>query len=178
MALGLAMLAVILFGAVAAAHGPEILVKTDPPDGITLEQSPAMVTAWFNIELDTRLSTLQVFDINHRQVDNEDANVDVGGPDQATIVVSLPTLADGVYIVRWTAVTAVDRDLVGGVFTFAVGENGVTQTQPSAGQTPPVNRGSIPTLGMVLVAALGILLAVAIGLVLYFRLARGGPRRA
>jgi methionine-rich copper-binding protein CopC len=177
-ALGLAMLAVVLLEAVAAAHGPEILVKTDPPDGVTLKQSPARVTAWFNTELETGLSTMQVFDIYHQQVDNGDGGVDVNGPDQATMIVSLPTLSEGVYIVRWTAVTAVDGELVAGVFTFAVGENGVTPTQTSAGQTPPVSAGISPPLGFVLAAALGILLAVAVGLVLYFRLVRGGPERA
>jgi methionine-rich copper-binding protein CopC len=177
-ALGLAMLAVVLLEAVAAAHGPEILVKTDPPDGVTLKQSPARVTAWFNTELETGLSTIQVFDIYHQQVDNGDGGLDVNGPDQATMIVSLPTLAEGVYIVRWTAVTAVDGELVAGVFTFAVGENGVTPTQISTGQTPPVSAGISPPLGFVLAAALGILLAVAIGLVLYFRLVRGGPGRA
>jgi methionine-rich copper-binding protein CopC len=177
-ALGLAVLAVVLLEAVAAAHGPEILVKTDPPDGVTLKQSPARVTAWFNTELETGLSTMQVFDIYHQQVDNGDGGVDANGPDQATMIVGLPTLAEGVYIVRWTAVTAVDGELVAGVFTFAVGENGVTPTQTSAGQTPPVSAGISPPLGFVLAAALGILLAVAVGLVLYFTLVRGGPERA
>jgi hypothetical protein len=73
-------------------------------------------------------------------------------------------------------VTAADKDLVGGVFTFAVGENGVTPTQISTGQTPPVSGGITLPLGLVLAAAPGILLAAAIGLVLYFRLVRGSPR--
>ena len=177
-ALGLAMLAVVLLEAVAAAHGPEILVKTDPPDGVTLKQSPARVTAWFSTELESGLSTIQVFDIHHHQVDNGDGGVDVNGPDQATMIVSLPTLSEGVYIVRWTAVTAVDKDLVGGVFTFAVGEDGIAPTQTSTGQTPTISTGSRPPLGLVLAAVLGVLLAVAIGLVLYFRLVRGSPRQA
>ncbi len=38
------------------------------------------------------------------------------------MVGSLPTLPEGVYIVRWNVVTASLGDLVGGVFTFSVGD--------------------------------------------------------
>jgi methionine-rich copper-binding protein CopC len=68
--LGMVLLASGVLPARTTAHGPDVLVKTDPPDGAMLEQSPAYVMAWFNTELDARLSALEVVDVNDRQVDN------------------------------------------------------------------------------------------------------------
>jgi methionine-rich copper-binding protein CopC len=190
LALGIALLASGLLAAVTAAHGPEVLVKTDPPDGAVLEQSPAQVKAWFNTELDTRSSTLHVVDINHHQVDNGDGGVDLNNPDHATMVVSLPQLPEGVYIVRWTAVTARDGDLVGGVFTFGVSNSGIAPDQISTAQTPPADNGAqTPSADAgartspadrsggwplaLMAAGLGVLLSVMIGGVLYARSVRG-----
>ena len=191
-ALGLALLALVLLAAGAAAHDPDILVKSDPPDGTVLQQSPTQVSAWFNTELEPEYSTLQVFDINHRQLDNGDGGVDPNDPEHASMVVSLPELPEGVYLVRWTAVAVVDGDLIGGVFTFGVAEGGVaagqTSTPPApppdeeggvaaSNQTstppaPPVDQGS--GLSPALIAALlgALLLAAVVGLVLFFRRAR------
>lgn len=168
---GIVLLASGLLTAGTAAHGPEVLVKTDPPDGTELEQSPAQVMAWFNTELNTQLSSIQVVDIYHHQVDNGDGGVDLNDPDHASMVVSLPTLPEGVYIVRWNVVTAGDGDLVGGVFTFSVGDSALAPDQISTVQTPP---DGITTgwLLILMAVGLGVLLLVMFGVVLYARLVR------
>jgi methionine-rich copper-binding protein CopC len=178
--LGMVLLASGVLPARTTAHGPDVLVKTDPPDGAMLEQSPAYVMAWFNTELDARLSALEVVDVNDRQVDNGDGGVELNNPDLATMVVSLPTLPEGVYIVRWTAVTARDGDLVAGVFTFGVSDSRTAPNQISTAQTSLADteaqtsstdgRGSWP-LALVL-GGLGVLLSVMMGVVLYARLVR------
>ena len=114
----------------------------------------------------------QVFDINHRQLDNGDGGVDPDDPEHASMVVSLPALPEGVYLVRWTAVTAVDGDLVGGVFTFGVAEGGVAASQTSSSPAPLPDEGS--GLSPALIAAVlgALLLAAVVVLVLFFRRAR------
>jgi methionine-rich copper-binding protein CopC len=171
-ALGIALLASGPLAAVTVAHGPEILLETDPADGTMLQQSPSQVRAWFSVELDTQWSTLHVVDINHHRVDNRDGGVDMNDPDHTTMVVSLPTLPEGVYIVRWTAVTARDGDLVGGVFTFGVSKDGIATDQNSTAQPPPPDRSAGWPL-VLMAVGLGVLLSVTIGVVLYIRLARG-----
>ncbi len=135
MALAMALLASIWLAAVVSAHGPEVLQKTEPADGVVLEQSPAQVTAWFSDELDTKLSTLQVFDSTGRQVDNGDGGVDLNDPDHATLIVSLPALPAGEYTARWT-VTLDDGDSVKGEFTFRVGDKSAIAAKSSASQAP------------------------------------------
>jgi methionine-rich copper-binding protein CopC len=145
-----------------------------------LKHSPAYAIAWFNAELDARSSTLEVVDVNGRQVDYGDGGVELNNPDLATMVVSLPTLPEGVYIARWSAVTARDGDLVGGVFTFGVADSGIAPDQISTAQTSLADteaqtsstdgRDSRP-LDLVL-TGLGVLLTVMIGVIPYARLAR------
>lgn len=177
MALGLALLASTLLVTRSAAHGTEILIKSDPADGSVLEQSPSQVMAWFDSELETD-STLQVFDLEGNQVDNRDGGVDLYDPDHASMVVSVPLLPDGVFIVQWKAVLA-DGDTVESVFTFGVGESGeaVGQVQPDQiavvqNPSPAGDNEGFP-LGL-LAASIGTLVLVIVGGVLYFR--RGQSR--
>jgi len=103
-----------------AAHSVE-LIRSEPVDGQVLDQSPPQVTAWFNEEMQTGVSTLQVFNANGEQVDNGDGGVDLNDPDHASMIVTLPPLPDGAYFVRWHIVL-LDGDPTDGDFTFFVGE--------------------------------------------------------
>jgi methionine-rich copper-binding protein CopC len=157
LALGLALLASVLLVAMAVAHSS--VVKSEPASGAVLNQSPQRVVAWFSQELETRLSTIQVFDAEGRQVDNGDGSVDLDDPDHASMLVSLPpSLPAGVYTVRWTVVSTVDSDLTEGEFAFGVGAGTVV---PEPGSTPSgvssvwLIGGSIASLGVLLLAVLG-----------------------
>lgn len=159
-----------------SAHGPEVLIKSDPPNGAVLKQSPSKVTAWFSTELDTKLSTLQVFDAQGRQVDLEDGGVDLNDPDHASMIVNLPALPDGNYTVRWSA-TLDDGDAVEEEFTFTVGEGGATAAQSTAPQQAPTEAGP-GWLGSFISAGLTALLLVMIGIFIFlWRQKRSGTRR-
>ncbi len=173
LALGLvALLASAGLGAGAAAHGPEVLIKSDPSDGAVLEESPPQVITWFSTELETGSSTLQVFDAEGRHVDKGDGGVDLNDPDHASMIVSLPTLPDGVYTVRWSALLF-DGDVVNEEFTFSVGKSGSATSQISTTQTSSTSEGIDWPLDSI-AASLGVLLLVVIGAFLYLRLARRG----
>lgn len=164
-ALGLALLISALLVAVVAAHGPEVFIRSDPPDGAVLEQAPAQVTAWFSDELLTGQSSLQVFDADGRQVDNGDGGVDLNDPDHASMVVSLPPeLPDGTYTVRWRA-SLDDGDVVERGFTFTVGDR-VAVSQAVASGPLPASEGVGWPVGWI-VAGLGVLLLLVVMAGLY-----------
>jgi copper transport protein len=117
---GLALLVAVLLVTVASAHGAELL-GADPAPGSALDTPPDQVRTWFGGELNVDKSLLQVFDGDGRQVDNGDGGVDRNDSDHASMVVSLPALADGAYTVRWYAVLE-DGDPTEGLFHFTVGD--------------------------------------------------------
>ncbi|HLE15839.1 MAG TPA: copper resistance CopC family protein [Anaerolineales bacterium] len=117
----------------ASAHEVEI-VKSDPAAGAVLEQPPDRVTIWFNEENQSGKSTFQVFNSDDQPVDLGGGGVDLTDPDHASMVVNLPALPDGAYLVRWKVVL-LDGDESEGEYVFYVGAK-----PPLAGQ--PMSSGS------------------------------------
>jgi len=118
-ALAFALLAVGLLVPVVAAHSPT-LKKSSPANEALLEESPSEVQAWFSEELVSGESTIEVFDVEGRQVDNRDGGVDLTDADHASLIATLPRLPDGVYVVLWK-VRLLDGDVTEGLLTFTVG---------------------------------------------------------
>ena len=117
----------ILFSITTAvsAHTVELL-KSDPPAGAVLDNSPAQVQAWFNEEMETKVSTLKVYNSSGNQVDQSDGGVDLNDADHASMIVSLPdSLPQDAYTVRWHAVL-LDGDATDGDFQFFVGPAAAT----------------------------------------------------
>jgi len=140
---GLTLLLLMLVVSTAAAHA--LLLKSKPADGEVLARPPDRVQAWFSEELDTRLSSMQVFDAGGAQVDNGDGGVDLNDPDHASMLVTLPSnLPNGTYTVRWAAVTLDDNGLSQGEFIFGVGK-GVTLDKTVA---PPPSSGNWTAWGI------------------------------
>lgn len=109
----------VLLPALANAHA--VLLKSDPHDEEVRRHSPERVIVWYNQEIETRLSTLRVFDGQGRRVDKRDGYVDLNDPDHTSMIVSLPVpLPVSRYMVRWTAVSAEDGDRTKGKFIFRV----------------------------------------------------------
>jgi methionine-rich copper-binding protein CopC len=103
-----------------SAHAISLL-RSDPDNGSILAQSPAEVHAWFGEEMKTGVSTLQVFSAAGQRVDNGDGGVNLNDPDHASMVVTLPPLPDGEYLVRWYVVL-LDDDASESSFNFYVGD--------------------------------------------------------
>lgn len=167
----LALMASALLVAVALAHS--VLVKSEPESNAVLEQGPEQVITWFSQELETGLSSIQVFDAEGNQIDNGDGEVDLNDPDHASMLVSLPeSLPNGMYIVHWTAVSAADGDTTEGEFSFSMGDSGASTGQALETSGSPAGDGPDLPLGE-LIIAFGVLLLIGLGLILYPRLARG-----
>ncbi len=170
----LAVLLALVPGLVLA-HNVELL-RSDPPADALLTESPAQVRAWFNEEMQTGASTLAVYDAAGNPVDSGDGGVDLQDAYHASMVVSLPPLADGAYFVRWHVVL-LDNDPTDGEFVFYVGQRvelevatddlGLEIPEPA---DPAESELSIPLVWIVSGVAVVLVGLVSAGLVL-----RGRP---
>jgi len=76
--------------------------------------APAQLELWMTEDLEPAFTKVQVFDSQGHEVDGRDAKIN-----GATMIVSLPKLAPGTYLVKWKAV-ATDTHKTTGTFKFTV----------------------------------------------------------
>jgi methionine-rich copper-binding protein CopC len=138
------MLMLALAG-VALAHGV-ILTKSDPADGAVLDQAPAQVQAWFNEEMQTGESTIRVLDASGQPVDLG-GGVNLDDAYHASMLVSLPSLPNGAYTVRWHVVL-LDGDPSDGEFTFYVGEKPAGEAGAASVESAPPAAPAAPDLAV------------------------------
>ena len=160
----------LLFSMATAVSAHEaVLIKSDPANGEILIESPSEVRAWFEEELVSAESTLKVFSAQGAQVDNRDGGVNLNDPDHASMIVTMPPLADGSYTVQWH-VTLLDGDTSDGAFAFAVGQDQevIPAEKPVAGPdakpvTAPGDDGSGSSAGILVVVVAGLFILLLIG---------------
>lgn len=116
---------------IALAHS-QLKTSSILPNAV-LNSSPVTLTLTFTEDTSTDLTKLQVLDSTGKVVDKGDLKVD---KDTATI--SLTTLSDGKYTVKFRTFTEDDSGVVNGEFSFTVAKSGavsagdanaVTQTE-------------------------------------------------
>jgi copper resistance protein C len=136
----------LLAVSVGAATAHADLVESDPADGDTI-QTPALLTATFNEDLDPDASSIVV----RNAAGDEVASGSVDEEDPSLMIVALPDLPTGDYTVRWTAVTPDDQGVTRGTITFTVAPSAPSPSPfptPTASPTgtlvPPVSPS--PTL--------------------------------
>ena len=95
-------------------------VGSEPPADAIVSPGAFVLKAWFSQELMSQ-SAIAVLDAAGTQVDLGDGRVDLDDPDRKVMLVSLPDLPEGVYMVFWTTVSAEDGDVESGAFSFGVG---------------------------------------------------------
>ena len=147
---------ILIMSTVARVAAHAELVRSEPAANARLAESPRRVTLWFDEELDTGKSTVQVLDAKDQQVDQRDGHVDLDDPDHASMIVTLPALPEGVYTVRWRAVTIDDDGVIEGEFDFVVGN-----AEPRVKTTP----AEIPPLLILAAGAFVVVMIITVGLV-------------
>lgn len=111
-------LAAILFLAIQSqAWAHAFLDHAEPKVGSTVTSSPSTIKIWFTQDLEPAFSTIEVRDAQGNEVDKKDTHLD--DKDKTLLIVSLPQLPDGAYIVTWH-VTSVDTHRTQGHFEFTV----------------------------------------------------------
>ena len=100
----------------ASAHA--LLVKSDPAANAILNAPPAQVKMWFSEDINPGTSRAVVVDTTNREVDNKDAHV--SDDDSKEMIVTLPLLKAGTYVVVWRTQSADDGHITGGSFIFRI----------------------------------------------------------
>ncbi len=146
---------------VAFAHAK--IDHCTPAVDAAVAQAPAQVVCVMSEEIDTKLSTMSVWDAKGVQVDKKDAHVDLNDPDHKTLLVSLDTgsITNGALTVKYHTVTPDDNGVTDGTFQFIVGsvaatpapdvtatpatpENGQATPMPGATATPAASLAATP----------------------------------
>jgi methionine-rich copper-binding protein CopC len=107
------MVLALVFTWAERAQAHAFLDHAEPRVGSTVA-SPSLVELWMTEDLEPIFSTVQVFDAQGREVDEKDLKIR-----GATMVVSLPKLEAGTFLVKWKAV-ATDTHRTSGTFNFTV----------------------------------------------------------
>ena len=100
----------------ASAHA--LLMKSDPAANAILNAPPAQVKMWFSEDINPGTSRAVVVDTTNREVDNKDAHV--SDDDSKEMIVTLPLLKAGTYVVVWRTQSADDGHITGGSFIFRI----------------------------------------------------------
>lgn len=134
---------------VALAHAK--IDHCTPATGATVVQAPAQVVCVMSEEIDTKLSTMSVWDANGNQVDKQDAHVDLNDPDHKTLIVSLDAakITNGILTVKYHTVTPDDGGITDGTFQFVVGSAVATPapvTAVESGGAAPAAQATPATL--------------------------------
>jgi len=116
----LAVVAVIVTVLASPADAHAKLVRADPAPKSVVTVAPKVVRLVFNEELAPKGSTVTVVDTRGRRVDDGKGRLDLDDLDRKSIIVGLKPLAKGRYTVKWVAVSADDRFVARGTFSFTI----------------------------------------------------------
>ena len=110
----------VVVGTVSAHVAHAKVLSATPAIGSTITQAPTKVTVFTaeNINPDPKLSNLFVYSPAGDLISQGDAKVSLSDPKQMSI--SIKPDGNGVYIVQWITVSALDGDPDEGAFVFTV----------------------------------------------------------
>lgn len=171
--LSLGLLFVI--GGTASAHGSipthatvpahAKVYKAIPAIGSTIAQAPTTVTVFTleNMNPDPKKSNLFVYGPSGDLISQGDAKVSLTDPTQMSIAIK--AAGNGVYVVRWITVSAVDGDPDEGAFVFTVKPAVTTQPTTANGATTTASGANgTPIWVPILVGILALLIGLGSGL--------------
>ncbi|MGH9210823.1 MAG: copper resistance protein CopC [Acidimicrobiales bacterium] len=176
--LGIAVVLVVLgLGATPAAAHAE-LVSTEPSSGQVVDAPPGQVVLHFSEGVDPPGDAIEVFDSAGDQLDVGDVTQGDGGRD---VLVALPEIDDGAYVVTWR-VSSADGHPIRGGFTFRVGEAGDDAEAEALMEELIAGEGGDSTVGVVygvvrFLAFVGMVLLVGGALFLMVLWPQGGGDR-
>ena len=115
-----AFLGGVLAIAIAAPHNAEahaFLLRSEPVVGGVVREAPKQVHLWFSEPVELAFSGIELSSATGSALNGQNLGLVTGHPDQMTI--DLPSLAPGLYRVKWHVVS-VDTHVTEGTFTFTV----------------------------------------------------------
>ena len=115
---------VVAFGAARADAHAELL-STAPADGVVLDAGPAKIALTCSESVEVALGGIKLLDANAKPV--KIGPTQHGNGDASIVEATVPTLANGTYVVSWRAISS-DSHPVFGAFTFRVGQGAIGDT--------------------------------------------------
>jgi copper transport protein len=146
------------WSAPAGAHS--FLVSTSPFQGQRLDSSPDALVLQFSEAVDLRSVRLDLHAPSGRLVRSLAPELADAG---LAVRSSMGMLDDGVYVVAWQALSAVDGHGSSGEFAFSVGEG--SETVPSSTESQPIDRAELVStwlFSLGLAGALGTVVLAAV----------------
>jgi copper transport protein len=137
---------VIVAGLATLAIQPESawahadVTQAEPEPNAELDVAPSQIVMLFTEPVEQGFSEIAVLNAQADRVDNADSFVDPAEP--SAMSVTLSTLPNGTYTVRWRNVSAVDGHRVDGSYVFSVGEP-VTAGNEIGESDPPLFQSSL-----------------------------------
>jgi len=128
------VLAAVLAPGQVQAHAH--LVRADLAPDSHLKVSVGTARFWFDEPLTPALSRIVILNAAGRQVNADTGQINPGNNEELDVTV--PTLPDGVYSVRWTSASALDGHVMHGFYLFTVGGPGAV----APGAVPAAITGS------------------------------------
>jgi copper transport protein len=116
----LLLLALFMLPGRALAHAH--LVRADLAPNSHLRVSVGTVRFWFDEPLNPALSRILILNRQGQQVNVDTGELNAGNDEELDLTV--PTLPDGLYSVRWTSASALDGHIMHGFYLFTVGGPG------------------------------------------------------
>lgn len=105
--------------------------RANPAMNQAVPVMPSVVEVWFSEEVKAEGTTLQVLKLDGTRVDLGDATLDLQDPNRSHVTVGVhPGLDNGVYVVQWASVSALDGDTVSGSYQFTIDPTASPQTLP------------------------------------------------
>lgn len=129
--------------------------KASPAIGSTIAQAPTSVTVFAleNINPDPKKSNLFIYAPTGELISQGNATVSLSNPQEMTVTIKPdPKKGNGVYVVQWITVSALDGDPDQGAFVFTVNTGAPPATPTpvattSTGQATPAPGSTTPATG-------------------------------
>ncbi len=169
-----ALSGIILVALAAPAWAHAILKNTDPPKDGVVAVSPAQLSLTYNENVEVSFGAIRVYTCAGKRLTT-------GAPRHATtsdhtVVLSLPKLSDGVYLVSWRVISA-DSHPVNGTYSFRVGAGAAPSVSGCATETTAKSSSAVGVIfGTVRAGVFGGL-ALLIGSGVFLVLIAGGRAR-
>ena len=167
LAILLALLAAVAAGS-RAAHADAGLVRSEPPDGVTLASAPGEFHLWFSEDIVPSFSAVEVLDAHGTSVPEASVRPDPDAP--AGLLVDLPTLPPGAYTLLWKTLSQADGHPSQGMVLFGI------QTAAPTAPVRAAGAAAVPWVEILLrwlnyTSLAGVVGGLAVGLYLF----RGRP---
>ncbi len=147
---GIILLFTLLLVPMGSAMAHAELVRSIPRAGENLSHSPAGVEIFMSEAVESKLSEISIYNSSGIQIDNKNTRLDPA--DNTHLLVSLPSLPNGIYTVYWKTASVDDGHPTGGAFAFSVGSGFAANMESTQSSNDSVSTTQMLFKGMLYLA--------------------------